>query len=63
MVELVLDQTAALADFPRRGRPGRVGGTRELVIVGTPFIVVYRIRDAVEIVGFLHARQQWPGRF
>ena len=63
MVDLILDQTAALADFPRRGRPGRVDGTRELVIAGTPYVVAYRIRDDVEIVGFLHARQQWPKRF
>jgi addiction module RelE/StbE family toxin len=32
-----------LADHPHLGRPGRVEGTRELVIAGTPFIVVYRV--------------------
>ena len=26
---------AQLADHPRRGRPGRVAGTRELVVPGT----------------------------
>src|SRR5688500_12712386 len=34
---------AALAEHPARGRPGRVAGTRELVIAGTPYIVPYRI--------------------
>ncbi len=28
-----------LRDYPEMGRPGRVPGTRELVIPGTPFIV------------------------
>ena len=32
-----------LADFPESARPGRVQGTRELVVPATPFIVVYRI--------------------
>jgi plasmid stabilization system protein ParE len=32
---------AGLADHPRRGRPGRVAETRELVVPGTPFIAVY----------------------
>jgi len=31
----------ALAALPQLGRPGRVPGTRELVITGTPFIAPY----------------------
>lgn len=50
-----------LADFPNRGRPGRVEGTRELVIVGTPYLVVYRTRaTSVRILRHLHAAQEWP---
>ncbi len=36
-------QIKSLPDHPARGRPGRVAGTRELVINRMPFIVVYRI--------------------
>ena len=50
-----------LADYPNRGRPGRYEGTRELVIVGTPYIVVYRVREeSVRILRVLHGAQDWP---
>ncbi|CAN5319327.1 type II toxin-antitoxin system mRNA interferase toxin, RelE/StbE family [soil metagenome] len=50
-----------LADHPAMARPGRVAGTRELVVVGTPYIVVYRIEaDAVVIMLILHGAQRWP---
>ena len=53
----VVTQTEALIQFPRRGRPGRVEGTRELIITGTPYLVAYRIHaDEMVIVGFLHGR-------
>jgi len=32
-----------LAQFPEMGRPGRIEGTRELVVSATPYIAVYRI--------------------
>ena len=50
-----------LADLPESGRPGRLPGTRELVVTRTPFIVVYRIEPAaVVILRVLHAAQRWP---
>ena len=50
-----------LADYPAMARAGRVAGTRELVIVGTPCIVVYRIEpSAVVILRVLHGAQRWP---
>jgi addiction module RelE/StbE family toxin len=39
------DGCGALSDFPRRGRKGRIRGTRELVFPSLPYIVVYRIQD------------------
>jgi toxin ParE1/3/4 len=40
---------------------GRVPGTRELVIPGTPYIVPYRVRaNAVEILRVFHAARKWP---
>lgn len=52
----------ALAKFPEMGRPGRIEGTRELVISRTPYIAAYRISsDTVLILRVLHGAQQWPG--
>jgi toxin ParE1/3/4 len=59
----ILMGVAALAEHPERGRPGRRRGTRELVVSGTPFIVVYRVRKRpplVEILRLLHGKQKWP---
>lgn len=57
-------QVSMLMDHPRMGRPGRVKGTRELVIVRSPFIVAYRIKGkAIQILRVLHGAQQWPVRF
>jgi addiction module RelE/StbE family toxin len=53
-----------LSTSPGLGRPGRVAGTRELVVPGTPYIVPYRLRgDVVQIITVLHGAQKWPDRF
>jgi toxin ParE1/3/4 len=54
-------QTDMLAVYPLMGREGRVSGTRELVIKGSPFIAVHRVKGKrVEILRILHGAQQWP---
>jgi plasmid stabilization system protein ParE len=52
----------SLAMFPRRGRQGRVRGTRELVAYA-PYILVYRISDTGEviIVRVWHGARNRPG--
>ena len=53
-----------LAEHPGIGRPGRVEGTKELVIPNMPYIVPYRIKNkTVQILRVLHQAQQWPDRF
>jgi len=50
-----------LMDHPNLGRTGRMRGTRELVISGSPFVVIYRIRfDQVQILRVLHHARKWP---
>ncbi len=50
-----------LSQFPEAGRIGRVPGTRELVIVDLPYIVVYRLHSAqVQILTIRHTSRLWP---
>jgi toxin ParE1/3/4 len=62
MLERVQEAVTSLAAHPDLGREGRVPGTRELIVAGTPFIIPYRVREgAVEILSVLHAaRRRWP---
>jgi plasmid stabilization system protein ParE len=54
---------ARLLDHPALGRPGRVPGTRELVVSGTPYILPYRVQgETVQILHVLHGAQRWPER-
>jgi toxin ParE1/3/4 len=54
---------AMLVVQPRLGRRGRVRGTREMVLVGTPYIGIYRVEGAdVLILRVLHGARQWPPR-
>jgi toxin ParE1/3/4 len=55
---------ALLPNHPGMGRPGRVPGTRELVIPKTPFIVPYRVEgDRIQILRVFHGARRWPERF
>jgi toxin ParE1/3/4 len=55
----VEQRVARLADFPFSGRHSRQPNIRELVIFGTPYIAVYRVRGAqIEILRFFHASQR-----
>jgi toxin ParE1/3/4 len=53
-----------LAAFPMSGRPGRVPGTRELVISNSPFVVAYTIaKERIVILSIYRGAQQWPQAF
>jgi toxin ParE1/3/4 len=55
MAERVQEAVENLIEHPNLGRPGRVPGTRELVVSGTPFIVVYWVRGAAaQVLRVLH---------
>jgi toxin ParE1/3/4 len=57
----IYEAVGSLPQFPYLGRLGRKPGTRELVLSGSPFLVVYRLRkDVVEIARILHGAQKGP---
>jgi addiction module RelE/StbE family toxin len=55
-----------LRDLPYIGREGLLAGTRELVVPGLPYIVVYRVeaadRETVVVLGVYHGAQLRPGQ-
>ena len=55
------DATRRLIDFPGSGRPGRIEGTRELVVARTPYVVPYQIvGGTVRLLRVIHGARMWP---
>jgi len=61
VAERILQAVELVEAQPQLGRPGRVLGTRELVVPGTPYLIPYRVRgEKLEIIAVFHGRQKWP---
>ena len=61
VLELIDQVEANLPKRPAIGRPGRVLGTRELVIGRLPYVLPYRVREMdIEILRVLHTSRRWP---
>ena len=61
MAERIQEAVEYLLEFPNMGRPGRVTGTKELIVSGTPFVVVYRVgTTTIQILRILHHARNWP---
>lgn len=61
MVRTLRAAPQQLLQYPASGRPGRVDGTRELVVIGTAYILPYRVHhDTIEILAVIHSSRQWP---
>lgn len=59
-----IDQIEAAANhlraFPMMGRIGMRAGTRELPVPGTPYILVYRVKQTtVQMLAVLHGARDW----
>jgi addiction module RelE/StbE family toxin len=62
VAKALFDAGNSLDIFPLRGREGRIASTRELVIPGLPYIVVYQVTPtAVQILHIYHSARDWPG--
>jgi toxin ParE1/3/4 len=63
IVQVLHEAVDQLQRFPALGRPGRVVGTRELVISGTPYLAPYRVRNnEIQILRVFHGARKWPSR-
>ena len=61
MIDRIAEAASVLSRHPAAGQAGRVAGTRELVVTGTPFIVPYRVRKGViEILAVIHGSRKGP---
>lgn len=57
----ISDAVDNLVAYPHRGRQGRRNNTRELVIPGLPWLIVYRVSDEeIIILRMLHGAQEYP---
>jgi toxin ParE1/3/4 len=60
-IRRIYDLAAELKQFPNRGRPGRKEGTRELVLISLPYLIVYEVAgQSVRILRVLHGARRWP---
>ena len=61
VVDRLEASTDNLAVFPKIGRLGLVRGTRELIVPGLPYILVYLLEtDGIEVARVRHAARSLP---
>jgi toxin ParE1/3/4 len=63
-LHIIRNVETLLSSSPEMGRPGRVPGTRELVIPRTPYVVPYRlVGNTIQVLRVFHGARRWPGAF
>jgi toxin ParE1/3/4 len=64
VLRIIENVETLLSNNPEMGQPGRVPGTRELVIPRTPYIVPYRlVGNTLQILRIYHGARRWPDAF
>jgi toxin ParE1/3/4 len=64
LVARIAASVEALSEHPHLGRPGRITGTRELVVPDTSYIAPYRVHgDEIEVLAVFHGARRWPDAF
>ena len=61
IIRRIFESALELKRFPRRGRPGRKRGTRELVLTQLPYLLVYEtVEESIRVLRVLHGARRWP---
>lgn len=63
VVQRIVDAVNHLSDNPAMGHPGRVHGTRELIVPNTRYLVPYRVKprlERIEILRVFHTSRKPP---
>lgn len=63
LVKRIHEAVDHLKSNPALGRPGRIHGTRELIVPGTRYIIPYRVRpqlNRVEVLRISHTSRRLP---
>ena len=61
VVKRAIEAIENITAFPSMGRSGRLPHTKELVVSGTPFIIVYQVKqDTLYIARIIHTARKWP---
>ncbi len=66
IAQRIYHSISLLKDNPSLGHPGRLPGSRELIIPETPYIVPYRVRprlQQIEILRIFHSSRKLPERW
>ena len=66
VVQRIFDAVDLLAENPAIGHPGRIHGTRELVVPNTHYVIPYRVRprlNHIEILRVFHSSRRLPNRW
>lgn len=60
-VNKIIEAAQMLTDYPTVGKRGRERGTRELVVAGLPYIIIYAVhREELVIIRVLHTAMKYP---
>lgn len=60
LIQEIDGKVASLPSHPKRCRPGRVDGTRELVVRPNYIVIYSETPSVVTVLRVLHAAQMWP---
>jgi toxin ParE1/3/4 len=63
-VERIRQAIRIASTLPSSGRPGRVAGTRELIVPGTSYLVAYKVdANFLHVLAIWHGARPWPESF